>query len=277
MAITRRQLRRDVMANLGDITILVATANGTDVTFIDTNNLDGEVNRYRGQYVLFAGGTAANIGQQRYITGSSSTQRAIGFGIPLPAYTMAGDEAEMINGRGIGYQFQDVHNSINEHLRMIAQQVLVTSGANESPYAYGSPIVLPPEWRTVEFVQWQDQYDQYLWRNVPKADRPNGNGWWVDKATRTLNITGKSGQNISGFTARVWGLVEPAELYDDNDVTVVDAEWLKFAVVASMLRMKQMKMFMPEMERMMFQLSQKADALREKINSKRSPFSEALN
>jgi hypothetical protein len=213
MPITRRQLRRDILKNLGDLRILRATSDGTDVTFYDAVSLVGEV---------------------------------------------------------------DVHDAINEAIRTAGDRALANTGVDQSAYARGSEIAIPSEFRTVETVQFQPAQSDGCWRSIPKASRPNGYGWWVDRAARTLQITGRYAWIADGATVKVWGLAEPPELFDDNDETSVDQEWLKFAALSQLLRARSLRMTTPENDRLMYMLSQKADQLRSRLIVRRGPFSEAI-
>lgn len=277
MGATRRQIRRDVLRAVGDLRILTATADGSDVTFIDTVSLVGETGAYRGREVIFTGGTTANLGEIRYVTGSSSQQRGIGFGIALPAATATGDEAEMLNTRGTGFRIQDVHDAINQAIRGIANRALVPAGTDDLAYARGNAIIAPADFATIENVQWKRANDQCAeWRSLPKATRPNGFGWSVDPATREVVIAGRPGWWIDGGTVKVWGLAPPPELFDDGDETKLDPEWLTNAAAALLLRARYLRMPTPETERLVYMLSQKADALERRATSRRSPFSVSL-
>jgi hypothetical protein len=86
-SVTRRDLRRMILSEVGDIKVLTATANGSNVTFIDATNLIGENNTYIDRQAYFTGGTVANLEELRHVTGSNRDLRAIAFGLSLPAAT----------------------------------------------------------------------------------------------------------------------------------------------------------------------------------------------
>ena len=273
MITTRRQLRRDTLKALGDLRILKATNVGDDQRFIDTLNLVAEVDAYRGREVIFTGGTVANLGQMRYVTGSSDEFRALGFGVSLPAATAVGDECEMVNTRGTMYRLADVHDAINQAIRAVGSQTLTPAGSDEQTYARGTAIEVPPEFRTVESVQWLDAWDTTTWRSVPKARRVNGPGWSVDRANRTVVISGDSAWNLNERTIVVRGLAEPSELHDDSDTTTLDPEFLSTYAQALLAKAKFLRMPTPETERTMFALQQLAGSLRRKVVTRRGPFS----
>lgn len=282
--VTRRQLRRDILKNLGDMRILTATADSmSNVTFIDTINLVGEVGAYKGREVIFTGGTPANLGLIRYITGSSSDESAIGFRQVLPAEPVAGDECEMLNTRGIGYRIADVHDAINQSIRQVAGRELGAIATVDTSYAYGTAITVPDSFVTVEDVQWQDPYDTAYFHAIPKASRPNGKGWWVDRATRTVKITGRIRflndwwcEDGTARSVRVWGLSKPAELYNDDDETKIDPMWLIANSLSLLLRGRYYRMPTPETERLLYDAVNEARSLIARVTARRSPFSESL-
>ncbi len=276
MSITRRQLRRDILTNLGDLRLLKATASLSNVTFIDTDDLVGETDAYKGREVLFTGGTAANLGEIRYVTGSSTTQRALGFGVSLPATPAVGDECEMINTRGIMVRFAEVHNAINQAIRGISGVALSPATTDEQTFARGTAIELPADFATVENVQYLDSYDSTLWRSVPKAPRINGSGWALDPASRTVVVGGQAAWDLNERTIKVWGLAEPAVLLDDGDETPLDAEWLRVATQAALAFALYLRMPTPERKDALSLLEGKEHRLRRKVVATPGPFSEFL-
>jgi hypothetical protein len=271
---TRRKLVLDIMKGVGDLRVLTATRDGTDVQFYDDANLSGEPGAYTGREALFVAGTLANVGALRYVTGSAD--RGIGFGVALPVATAEGDECWMANTRGVGFRFQDVHDAINRAINIAREHGPVPTSIDSSVYATGDGIAVPPSFVSVENVLWQDPNDETVWRSVAKAKRAGGKGWWVDRATRTVQIGGGPAITINGQTVNVWGLAEPAELYDDDDTTTISADWLVTQAQEIMLEGRFFRNPTPETERTMFSLVQKATGLRPLIVTRRSPFSEAL-
>jgi hypothetical protein len=273
---TRKTLRRDILGDLGDVRILTATDDGSDTTFIDTENLFGEVDAYKGREFLLTGGTEANLGEIRYVTGSSASQMAIGFGVSLPADTAEGDEGELINTRGIGFRFRDVHEAINRAIRTVAGDALVPTSVTSATYARGDGIALPDEFATVEYVQWLDPSDDTIWRTVPKAPRLNGAGWAVDRSTRTVVIGGSWSTTLDGQTVQVWGLAEPAELDSDTDATTINPEYVKVQAEAYLMRALYLKYKTQELGNIATQLRDEAGVLRRRLGFVQGPLSEQL-
>jgi hypothetical protein len=224
--------------------------------------------------VLFVSGTSGNIGEIRYVTGSAN--RGIGFGVSLPSATATDDECWMVNTRGIGYRFQDVYDAINQAIRSVRERGPVPAATDSITYGAGDAIVVPPEFVRVENVQWQDEYDTALWRPIVKTKRPNGTGWWLDRASRSVFVGGAPAETMDGRTVRIWGLAEPAELHDDDDETGVHSDWLTKQAAATIARARFMRAPTPETERTYFSIMQEAGALRPFTVTRRGPLGENL-
>lgn len=272
MGTTRRQLVTDTLDILKDLRVLTATRDGADVTFYDDKNLVGEPGSYTGREVLFVAGTAANIGEVRYVTGSALN--GIGFGLSLPATTATGDECWMVNTRGIGYRFDDVYRAINQAIRAARHYGPVVAGSDTVVYASGDAVAIPPEFVRVENVLWQDGNDDAVWRTIVKARTPHGSGWWIDKASRTIHIGGNAATKIDGRTVKIWGLAEPAELHSDDDETEVNGDWIAHTAAWTIARGRFMRSPTPETERTMFSAGSEAASLRPLIVTRRGPFGE---
>lgn len=274
MGTTRRDIVEGVLDTLGDLRVLSATRDGSDVTFFDDASLNGEPGAYTGREVLFVSGTADNIGEIRYVTGSAN--RAIGFGVSLPDSTATGDECWMVNTRGVGYRFHDVYRAINQSIRDVRERGPVPTSVDSSTYASGDSIAIPPEFVTVENLQWQDEHDESRWRVVPAARRPNGTGWWVDRFSRTVVVAGSWDESLDGRTVKLWGLAEPTELHDDDDETEVNSAWLVKAAAGIISRGRFMRSPTPETERTAASVTQEAWGLRSYTVTRRGPFSVTL-
>lgn len=274
MPTTRLTLVQDTLKSLGDLRILTATRDGSDVILWDDVNLAGEPGAYAGREVKFISGTALNIGAVRYVTGSAD--RGIGFGVALSAATAVGDVAWMVNTRGIGYRFADVEDAINQAIRDARQHGPVPTSTDTEDYDRGDAIAIPDGWVSVENLQWQDEQDTTKWRVIPKARRNNGNGWWVDRFARVVYVGNNQGYKLDGRTLKLWGLIEPEELDDDDDETSVNANWLAKTAAANLARGKFLRTPTPETERSYFSLLSESAALRPLIVTRRSPFSESL-
>ncbi len=256
----RKTLRRRVLLELGDMKVLRATANGTDSTFIDAINLIGEPNAYIDRQVLFTGGTSANLGVVTQVNGSSKNERALSFATTLPAATMTGDECELINTRGIGFTFDDVHRAINAAIADAAREATVLAAANATFDRATGSIAIPDEWSVFSGLQWQDRCDR--WRGIIPAGRLGGAGWSVDRVSRTVQIAGDWAYKLDGRPVRLSGATDPAPLTQDSDETVVNPDWLVAEAAAVLLQGKYLLHPNPQAERTYGMLRQKANQLR---------------
>lgn len=232
---SRLEVRRMLLARVGDLKLLRATANGATKTFIDAINLTGENNAYVDRQAYFAAGTPANVGLTRRVDGSSKTLRSIGFGLDLPAATQTGDEVELINTRGIGFTIDDAHQAINSAM-VIARTVTSVPIRTEPAAAFDADagtVAVPWEWSEVSNIQWQDEAG--AWRAIRKAPRTGGDGWSVDPAMREVIVGGRAGQRIDGRPVRLFGYSKPAPLHSDTDRTPVNPDWLVAEAIANLL------------------------------------------
>lgn len=235
MSITRKDLRRMVLAMVGDINVLTATANGTTTTFVDAANLVGDSGRYAGRYALFTSG--ANAGQVRYVSGYNGSTHTLTFQSALPNSTATGNELELTNAYGIGVTFEMVHNAINWAIRA-ARAVARVPDVFEPTDAFDGEgdrtVDLPDDWVMVESVHYQHD-DTEAWHNVRKADKLNQNGWAIDRANRTLTITGDWARIAHDRQLRLYGYALPGELNEDSDTTDLDVEWLTYRAASHLL------------------------------------------
>lgn len=223
--ITRKMLRRRILQRLGDLTIVVATADGSTTTLIDQRRLTGEPNAYRGQYALFT--TGRNTGEERYITGSSRDNRSISIDYELPVATVIGDEAELAYFRGMGYRFMDVHMAIDTAIDNAADTATepVMMSVSSAFARVPGEIQVPDDWVSVGSVQWQDESDQ-PWQNMTYAGRYLGSGWSVNRANRTILIGKERGYRIDEKSVRIMGYRRPSLPQNDDDLVGINAEWI---------------------------------------------------
>ncbi len=226
--ITRKLLRRRVLAKFGDLTVLTATATGSTTTLKDTTRIVGEPSRFAGRQVLFTGGTAGNLGLIRYITASSRDTNTITFSQALPSATASGDEAEMTNAHGLGVTFDAVHDCINTAIA-IAQSValvpLLATAADPFDGETTRSIALPDTFVGVNRVQYQ-LAETGEWKNLRHAAASGQDGWSVDRTTREITVAGSIADRINGLPVRVYGFAVPSPLTTDDDLTQVDLDWL---------------------------------------------------
>jgi len=256
----RKTLRRRVLLELGDLKVLTATANGTDQTFIDAINLIGEPNAYIDRQVLFTGGTSANLGVINQVNGSSKNSRSLSLAVTLPAATAIGDECELINTRGVGYTFQDVHQAINKAIAEAARECTILVTADDTFSQSAGSVAIPESWSVFSGIQWQDSIGR--WRGIVPAPRLAGPGWSVDRVNRAVLIGGDWASKLDGRPVRMTGATDPGPLNEDSDETPVNPDWLVAEAAAILLQSKYLLHPTPQAERTFAMLRQKANQLR---------------
>lgn len=219
-----RTIRRMVMARFGDIVTAIATANGTDITLIDEDNLYGEPGRFSGREILFLSG--ANAGQQRYITGSSRNDSSVTLNRPLPFPTTEGDEADITNAYGLGVTFRAVRDAINYAIAVARQYHLapMTYRPGQNFIRDDGVIPVPQPMVGVERVEMVDDCGDA--RPVRRAHSAGGNGWSLDHGTHSVVIRGHEARKADGWHPVIYGYTLPHDLTQDDDTTTIDIEWL---------------------------------------------------
>jgi hypothetical protein len=212
---------------LGDCLVVTATADGTNQSFIDDDNLDGPNGAYKGFDIYFTGGTADNLELRRRIADSTQAVGRVTWNKVLPAETAEGDEAELWNLRGIGIKAIEVNEALNWALALAGKQadipiVAVVSGA----FSRDSPRVsIPTEvTRGMYGMSWED--GEGVVRTIDRASDPYDEGWYYDQASRTIVIGGSYLSPMDGMTLTINGLGTPPSLLTDDDTTTLDPEWL---------------------------------------------------
>lgn len=224
---TRRQVRQDIGTTLGDMLLLTATANGSTTTFIDALNLPLPNNEYRGCRLYFTSSPNDNL--QATVTASTQSSGTLTFA-PARSSTVAGNTAELWNWQGNGFQPDHINRFIGQAHREAMQYLPVPAHAEESDAFDGNDptIDVPATFRAVTGVQWQD--DDLNWRSIPRAKGPGKPGYWVERASREIQVMGAARDVMDGRIYRVRGYLMESDLDDDTDTTAVNAEWLRARV-----------------------------------------------
>lgn len=277
--VDRCTVRRDVLRDLGDLLLLAATQDGDEGTFIDEVNLNAEVGAYIGREAYFCGldVPTVNAGQTRFVVDSSRASHALAFSVPLPGPTKISDEVELVNLRGVGFHVHTVNEVINESIRFAQRhQLYAMSEAVLDPDPATGTYAIPPEWRTLEHVGYTDSMGKA--QRLTRVTSWGNPGYFVDKFNRQVVVTmPQTSLANSNQQIRIDGLVEPQELTDDASMTRVDAEWLVYQTESSLARAKFMRTPTPEAQAVMGMLTQQANALREQLSTRRSPWSVDLS
>lgn len=273
---TRRDLRRMVLAKVGDLVLTTATANTGSSIWTDMDTLvGGDAGRWAGREMLITSGTPANVGQVRYIN-ASNKQGTLQFARALPFPVFAGDEAEIVNTRGGGFTFQEVHAALNHCLRVANIQTPITAELGAFDVA-GRTFEIPSEFNEIHTVQYHDPLDtrDTGWQTLHSSRSAGHDGWYVEPATRSLVISGRSGHMLDGHTVRIYGLGLAPPLIDDEDTAAVHPEWLVNAAAAFLLMQAigGPRALTPEWERKGNYFQQIADSLIDRTRPRRRPNS----
>ena len=215
-----RQLRRRVMSKFGDLLMCTATTGTDGGQFVDADNLVGEPSRYAGRDALMV--TGANAGQRRHIRGSSRDTSSVLFNRPLPFPVLEGDQMDITNAFGVGITFQAADSAIREAMEVARLRAHV-------PISYtihawdGAPIPIP-----VNAIGINDVYgvDENGVQHHIRRGNTRANGWMVDKPSRTIRISGYEATQAMSYDIVVNARELPGLLMNDDDVTMVDAEWI---------------------------------------------------
>lgn len=228
--ISRGELRRMIGQQTGDLLLATASATGDVNQAISAGTFTREPNAYQGREVLFTGGTPVNLGLTRIVQGSDPISRSITLADALPAAVALGDTMELYNQRGMGWHVADIHEAINNAIRIAGEQhatVPVTVDATD-PFARSAPeLVIPADFVYFEGLDYLDRQGRR--RLVPAKDVR------VDRFTHTVEVRGDSAYRLNGLTVRFQGHAKPSILTSDDDTTTIPADWIVEECVATLL------------------------------------------
>lgn len=272
---TRRELRRAVLEELGDLVITTATAATGSSQWEDVDTLaDGDSTRYAGRDLYVTGGTPNNLGQIRKVQGSSSDGR-LQLTRSLPESVAIGDEAEIVNTLGMGITIPRVHRAIDIAIMEAQVDVQITATIGTAFDSATRSFDIPAAFTAVDgvYANYTSDLDTQSVRKIPHAKDRGANGWWVDVANRSVYIGGLHGTLLNGATITLHGWGRPQPIAHDDDVCPVNAEWLLARVKASLLLrpIGGGRSVTPEWERQGYFYEQQAERLRDAVRPRRAP------
>jgi hypothetical protein len=216
------KIRRTLGIDLGDMILLRATDTGETTRFVDEDRLlHGS---YDGRVIYFAEGP--NAGQQRRIPAKGGGIGYLTWGRSVNVAPQIGDEAELWNLHGIGFH----PTTVNEHIRSAQSKAveyarIPIASDVAATYSYDArTIPIPDGFRRITGLQWYHHRGE--WKTVPRAPRPGAPGYWIDKATRTIEIEGIYRQQMDLQTYRILGSGREVIMEDEYDTTLAPAEWI---------------------------------------------------
>jgi hypothetical protein len=240
MGTTRKELRRAIADELGELLIVTATsASPSNLQFVDAINLVGPDNKHAGRRFMATAGTGANLLRERVVVASSRTGTSLELSLALPEIPQTGDEAELLNDKGQGWSFALIHRLINKNIRdsgsLHRAELMATLGIPFAASSYAdATVTLPAEFREIYALEYLDDSSQ--WRTLDLQGPRDRGGYRVNGVGGVLTVSGNSVSSLVGKQLRAWGYGVPSILSADADVTSVSADWLVQRVVAQLLR-----------------------------------------
>ncbi len=281
---TRADLRRRIALELGDFDQLEATKAGSTTTFFDEIRARKPTDSFRAREALCVSGTPANVGLIRRVQNSNADTQSLTLQPALPAATAPGDVVELYNEKGTGWSVDEYHRVINsairlaypDHLQPVAADVIPISRDASWPQHATLPLqLIPPATMThLHSVVVDDAGGGF---HVPRAVRLGAPGYWIDKASGTVTLSGAFWPHqMVPATIRLEGYAEPGELLTDEDRTTVDEEWLVTWCMARLLLATAHRNADPDRERRGYFLTQEAQQLRRRVRTLFAPNTEPL-
>lgn len=225
--ISRRDLRRMVAQELGDLVLVTATAQGTESSIVDNVNLTLENRHYNGMEIrCTVAMDARNVGKTATVTVSSQDSRSVNFIPPFPMPTMPTDEFEFTNFRGMGWRSVEYDNAINSAIRRASDEhfTIPYSAQIETPYRRRDEVQIPGEFTYFNGVSYTDR------RGNKKRIGPTG--YNVDRYARTVELKGDYQSKANGAYITVHGEIESPLLEEDHHKTPIPVEWILTEVKA---------------------------------------------
>lgn len=262
MGTSLMELRRAVGRQLGDVTVLTATQDGSDTKFFDNINLAAGDDIFRGADLYFVSGTAGNIGQLRRSTQSDRSEKSISWSVALPAPTATGDVCEMWNHRSIGFKPLDVNAAINDVISVKATPAfnVPTTAIAALPFDKDSgEVIVPNTLNRIFMVEYKGENGK--WYPIPRSNYAQGYGYYVNRGLGTVTISGPDiTHHADGADIRFRGYGKLTPLVNDSDETELFAEWIIYEATASLLFQASSRD--PDRERHYGPMASRADALR---------------
>jgi hypothetical protein len=240
VATSRRQLRRWIAGEFGELITGTATDDGSLSQFIDAVTFavpDSELQGREVWYVSSADGTStANVGTLRYVDDNNGSDASISVVPDWPAIPKTGDVVELYNARGYSVSTTEIHEKIEQLVTEVAEEGALSTTSSDLTLAWNNPyLVVPDDWIWLFGAQFQDYWGN--WNMVHPADiEPQT---WTDPVT--VKITGPSVQaawaasSLLTPTIRLIGAAPLTPPTRDTDTTTVDASWLVKQAAAELM------------------------------------------
>jgi hypothetical protein len=223
---TLGELRRRLGYRLGDVIVATATEAGTTTTFVDEKTLRRADNAYRSwEAYISSAAIAANVGETRFVQGSTQSGGVITLQPELPGSTAYGDVIELHGSAGVGWYVAEKHAAINDAIAQAGTMGGIETTATATDlFSRDSPLVtVPSQFRFLHHIEWLDSYGHG--NSIPYAKGRNKSGWWTNR-NGEIEISGDYRESADGTYIRFWGHGDHVPLEAEDDATLVNATWI---------------------------------------------------
>lgn len=237
MATSRRQLRRWVAGEIGElITGTATTAGGDASTFKDAVTFqipDSELSGREAWYVSSASPlSAANVGTLRIVADNDESDTSITVAPAWPAEPQTGDVIELFNARGYSVSVLEIHDKLDQLVAEVSEEGALATTSSSATVSWNTPdITAPADWIWLFGAEY---WDGYTWRMVHPADVVPRT--WDDPVTVRVKDASFRQALSYGGTLRLIGAAALGPLENDESSTRVDAAWLVRQAAAEVQR-----------------------------------------
>ena len=266
---TRAELRQRIGRELGDLTSVTATANGSTTRFTDTIRLRTATNTLVDREVIFTSGT--NAGTIRRITSDNLTSGGGYFDFAaVTAATATNDTAEIYNFRGRGWSIAEIHDAINaarvQAYPLYKERIVFSLGAFDQDTGYLS--ITPGTADYIYQVTYPDVNS--MTQVVPRAKSTFQNGWSTNDGQ--VHIRGRDLLRLlNGKTLTAYGYTTPSALSADSDTTSIAPEWIIWTACAMLCRQRYLQTDDSKLYNMALVYDDKAERAKGSIRTRLRP------
>lgn len=237
MATSRRQLRRWVGGELGELITGTATQAGDDAsTFRDAVTFaipDTELQGREVWYATAAAASATNRGLLRLVDDNTQSTFSISVVPAWPSVPQTGDVIELYNARGYSITVPEIHEKINQLVEEVSEEGVAATTSASTVLAWNAPfVVAPTDWIWLFGAQYADFWG--MWHMIHPVDVEPLT--WEDPVVVKINGPSLNQALGQGGTVRLIGAPALAQLTSDDQTTTVDASWLVRQAAAELQR-----------------------------------------
>lgn len=232
MAMTRRDLRRDIARSMHDLLTLTATT-GSNNMLVDPVELTDYDGTFSGsQAVCISATNPENVGKVVRVIGNSQSGNSISFTPALPAPVVEGDVFDLHNLRGRGFRVQDYNESIRSAVKKHAVSAPRMVQSEPIPFDYSNSFIeIPDTWVAIYGVT-AFNHGQAMDIHVGRYD--TAAGWRVDPPRRCIEVSGDYVGFAHGGELVLYGFEIHPDVESDDDVVNLNPEFVALTVQSSL-------------------------------------------